>query len=217
MISRIAGRLDKVTETSALVENNGVYYEILLPSGLADRLKDEGQVGANISFETIHYIEAGDKKSSHFPRLVGFTSPIDREFFSLLTQVSGLGVKKALKTLTISIRDIATAIETKNAGQLTRLPGVGGRLAEKIIAELNGKVAKFALSKEDRPLSKGKGAVEPEPFVEEAIEVLLQLQYSRAEAERMVEAAVKAQPKIATAEELISTIFKHEQLRQAGD
>jgi len=214
MISRITGRLNQVNDDTALIENGGVFYEIMLPSALAERLREDNQVGTEIAFDTIYYIEAGDKKSSHFPRLVGFTSPIDREFFSLLTNVSGLGVKKALKSLTIPIRDIASAIETKDAGRLNRLPGVGARLAEKIIAELHGKVAKFALSKEDRPLSKGK-MVEPEPFVEEALAVLTQLQYSRAEAERMIDAALKMKPKIAKVEDLITIIFRNEQQRKA--
>ena len=215
MISRITGTLTRVTEETALVENGGVFYEIMLPSALAERLKDDGQIGHDIRFETIYYIEAGDRKSSHYPRLVGFTDPIDREFFSLLTQVSGMGVKKALKSLTAPIRDIATAIETRDISRLNRLPGVGARLAEKIVAELNGKVAKFALSKEERPLTKGKP--EPVAHVEEAIEVLTQLQYSRPEAERMIEQALKAKPKIAKVEDLITVIFQNEQQRKTVD
>ena len=74
MISRIKGTLAKVTEETALVENNGVFYEIMLPSALADRLKSNGKVGSEILFETIYYIEAGDRKSNHYPKLVGFTN-----------------------------------------------------------------------------------------------------------------------------------------------
>ena len=216
MISRISGTLTQVNEDAALIENAGVYYEVMLPSALADRLRDEGKIGQAINFETIYYIEAGDRKSTHFPRLVGFTSPIDREFFSMLTQVSGMGVKKALKSLTIPIRDIAGAIENKDSQSLNRLPGVGGRLADKIIAELNGKVAKFALSREDRPLSKGKGEAEPEPFVEEALAVLQQLQYSRSEAQQMIENALKSRPKLNKVEDLITIIFRNEQQKQTA-
>ena len=80
MISRVRGKLAQVTDVHALVDNGGVFYEILLPSGLAERLKGNGQVGSDITFDTIYYIEAGDRKSSHFPRMVGFTDPIDRQF-----------------------------------------------------------------------------------------------------------------------------------------
>ncbi|MFQ6008075.1 MAG: Holliday junction branch migration protein RuvA [Candidatus Zixiibacteriota bacterium] len=206
MISRIKGKLSLVTEHHALVENDGVYYEILLPSGLAEGLKENGNIGDEITFETIYFIEAGDKKSSHYPRLVGFTDPVDREFFSMLTQVSGLGVKKALKSLILPIKEIAAAIETKDAATLSRLPGIGGRLADKIIAELHGKTAKFALSRKAEPLAvKERSAV---PFESEAMEVLLQLQYSRSEAEMMIRKALKTNPRIDSVEQLIAIIFR---------
>ncbi len=211
MIGSIKGILTQITDDFALVENAGVYYEILLPSALAERLKTNGKVGSDIEFKTIYYIEAGDKKSNHYPKLVGFTSAIDREFFSLFTQVPGLGIKKALKSLILPIREIATAIETKDAGTLNRLPGVGGRLAEKIIAELNGKTSKYALSRGDEPLAKKDQKKEPGPIEQEAIEVLLQLQYKRQEAEDMVSRIVKTGPKVTRVEDLISLIFRSEQ------
>jgi len=211
VISRLRGTLVQVHDQHALVENGGLYYEVLLPSALADRLRNDGHVSHEIVFETIYYIEAGDRKSSHFPRLVGFTDPIDREFFSLFTQVPGLGVKKALKSLIIPISDIATAIEGKDAACLCRLPGVGGRLAEKIIAELNGKTAKFALSKVREPLAASEQR--PVPLAEDALEVLLQLQYGRREAQEMIREAMQANQTIRSAEQLITEIFRNE--RQA--
>ena len=210
MISRITGKLARMTDSFALVENNGVYYEVMVPSALAERMKQNGKIGQDVSFETIYYIEAGDKKSSHYPKMVGFTDPIDKEFFSLFTQVPGLGVKKALKCLVLPIREIATAIETRDPGTLGRLPGVGGRLAEKIIAELNGKTAKFALSKANEPLSKKEMAPPTAPFEQEAVEVLMQLQYNRREAEEMIRSAIKENPKLTQVEDLISHVFRSE-------
>jgi len=209
MISRISGILNKVTDAYALVENHGVFYELLVPSGLAERLKQNGRIGHEVTFETIYYIEAGDRKSNHYPKMVGFIDPVDREFFSLFTQVPGLGIKKALKCLILPIKDIAAAIETRDSGTLNRLPGVGGRLAEKIIAELNGKTEKYALARTSEPLTKKDSNRKTEPFEEEAMEVLLQLQYKSQEAKEMIQAAVKANPKIKQVEELISDIFKN--------
>ena len=165
----------------------------------------------DIEFKTIHYIEAGDRKSNHYPKLVGFTSGIDREFFSLFTQVPGLGVKKALKSLVLPIRDIATAIETKDPSTLNRLPGVGGRLAEKIIAELHGKTSKYALSKTAEPLAKTDTKRGPGPIETEALEILTQLQYKRQEAEDMIAKVVQSNPKVTKVEDLISLIFRNEQ------
>ncbi len=207
MISRISGILRDVIDDSALVENAGVAYEVMLPSALAERLKGNGAVGETITLETIYYIEAGDKKASHFPRLVGFTDPVDREFFSLMTQVPGLGVKKALKSLVLPIREIAEAIETRDPSTLSRLPGVGARLAEKIIAELNGKTTKFALSRTEEPLAVTKKSRQT-PLFEDTMDVLLQLQYSRPEAEQMINKAIQGNPKVNSAEKLIEIIFR---------
>lgn len=209
MISRIKGILVSITEEYALVEVNGLYYEVMLPSGLVEKLKNNGTLGQEITFETLYYIEAGDKKSSHFPRLVGFTNPVDRQFFSLLNQVSGMGVRKALKSLVIPIKEIATAIEMKDASRLNRLPGIGARLADKIIAELNGKTARFALSKSEEPLAVKEKKVSP--IFEEALAVLLQLQYKQHEAEEMINKALQAEPQIKKVEDLITSIFRSEQ------
>lgn len=211
MISSIKGNLVSISEQYALLENSGLKYEILLPSGLVEQLKQNGNIGSEIEFKTIYYIEAGDKKSSHYPRLVGFTDIIDREFFSLFIQVPGMGVKKALKSLIIPIKDIATAIETKNAGTLSRLPGVGARLAEKIIAELHGKTSKFALSRKDEPLAVKKDKTQFDPVEKEAMEILLQLQYKVSEAEQMIGKAIDSGVKINKVEDLIEQIFKNEQ------
>lgn len=209
MISRIHGKLTKITDQFALIENGGVSYEVMVPSALAERLKESGKVGQNLSFDTIYFIEAGEKRSNFYPKLVGFTDPVDREFFSLFTQVQGVGVRRALKSLILPIKEIATAIETRDSGKLSTLPGVGGRLAEKIIAELHGKTAKFALSKADEPLAIDRTHVH-KSFEADAMDILLQLQYNRAEAQKMIESAVKANPEIDGTEELISFIFKNE-------
>jgi holliday junction DNA helicase RuvA len=215
MISRLTGVLVQVTEQTALVETGGVCYEVMVPSGLAEKLRGNGSVNQPITFETIYYIEAGDKKASHFPRLVGFLDPVDREFFSLFTQVPGLGVKRALKSLIFPIRQIAEAIEMKDTSTLVRLPGVGARQAEKIIAELHGKTVKFALSRAEEPLA--VVTREKSPLVDEAIEVLTQLQYSANEAKQMVETALKDHPKAQSVEQLITLIFQSERHRKAID
>ncbi|MBD3401779.1 hypothetical protein GF420_02700 [candidate division GN15 bacterium] len=213
MISRLSGTLVQLGEQTALVETNGVCYEVMVPSGLAEKLRDNNHVNQPITFETIYYIEAGDKKAAHFPRLVGFLDPVDREFFSLFTQVPGLGVKKALKSLIFPIRNIAAAIETKDTATLVRLPGVGARQAEKIIAELKGKTAKFALSKKEEPLAVTHK--ERTPFADEAIDVLSQLQYSSQEARQMVDTALAQHPKVKSVEELITLIFQSERHKEA--
>lgn len=208
MISQITGQVSKLTESSVTLFLNGLYYELMIPSGLHSQLKNAASNKSEISLFTLNFIEAGDRKSYHYPRLVGFTEQIDKEFFQVFTTVPGLGIKKALKSLTLPIREIATAIENKNPATLSRLPGVGGRLAEKIIAELSGKMARFALSKGEHPLT--SVSKEQSDLSTEAVEVLLQLQYTKALAEEMVQKALVANPKVKTSNALISAIFSQE-------
>lgn len=213
MISRIRGALTQIQEQTALVELNGLSYEVMLPSALAEAFQSHNP-SEDIELYTFYYIEAGDKKSNHYPRLVGFTDRVEREFFSILLQVSGMGVKKTLRSLVLPIREIAYAIETKDTATLSRLPGIGGRLAEKIIAELHGKVAKFALSRKEEPLA--NRTVTRVPLFDEAVTVLTQLQYSKQEAEQMIKAALSTNSKVDSVEELITTIFRNEHHEKAG-
>lgn len=204
MISKIKGTLDRIDDTHALVDVGGLFYEIMLPSGLADSLKKNGSLGSAITFHTINYIEGG-QVGNQYPRLVGFADPVDKEFFKVYTSVPGLGVKKALKSLIIPINEIARAIETEYTAILTRLPGVGERLAEKIIAELKGKVTKFALAKESKPLAI---PISKPDYADEVLEILLQLQYKRAEAQAMLARAISTGKRFKSSEDLLDQIFK---------
>ncbi|PKK82855.1 MAG: hypothetical protein CVT49_11740 [candidate division Zixibacteria bacterium HGW-Zixibacteria-1] len=214
MISQIRGKISNLTEDQVTLELNGLYYELMIPSGLYNELKEARSINAEISLYALNYIEAGDRKSYHYPRLIGFTRMLDKEFFQLFTTVSGLGFKKGLKSLTLPINEIATAIETKDVATLVRLPGFGNRLAEKVVAELNGRMARFALAKEGKPLTTIRK--EKADIFAEAVEVLMQLQYHRADAERMVEKAIAANPKIDATEKLISIIFSQEAALRKG-
>lgn len=204
MISRISGKLISLTDETATLQVGGVFYDLMIPSGLHESLKPNLNNDAQITLHTIYYIEAGDMKAAHYPRLVGFTDPIDKEFFQLFTSVPGLGIKKALKSLILPISEIARYIEEKSAAGLSRLPGVGPRLAEKIVAELAGKTAKYALAQDSRPLVTKAG--ESDHF-DEALQALMQLQYSRAEAEEMLRAVLVQKPKVKSAEDLIALVF----------
>lgn len=205
MIQKICGKIDAVGEESISLELGGIFYEILIPSGLSEPLKNQAKEDRAVTLYTYHYIESSGNASNLYPRLVGFTIPADREFFKLFTTVSGVGVRKALRCLTLSVRDIARAIEEKDGAQLRRLPGIGPRMAEKIIAELSGKVTRFALSRNDRPLSipsRKKVAYEDEIY-----EVLGQLGYKPAEVDGMVKKAMEAKPDIKSTEEMMEVIF----------
>jgi len=205
VIQKICGKIDGVTDDAVTLEIGGIFYEILIPSGLAEPLRNQAKEGYQVTLYTYHYIESSGGASNLFPRLVGFTVPSDREFFRLFTTVPGIGVRKALRCLTIAVRDIARAIENKDSAVLTRLPCIGPRMAQKIIAELSGKAARFALSRSERPLAIAeKKQVD---FEDEVYEILSQLQYKPAEIDAMIKRALAARPDVASTEEMVALIF----------
>jgi holliday junction DNA helicase RuvA len=204
MISRIKGILDYIDDTTATVNVGGLYYEIMLPSALAESLRNTSTIGTEITFHILDYIESASI-GNQYPRMVGFADQIDKEFFSTFTSVSGLGIKKALKSLIMPISDIARAIETNDVNALKKLPGIGPRLAEKIVAELRGKTARFALAKETKPLAKPEHKPD---FADEVMLILLQLQYRRSEAQAMLDRAIATGKRFKSSEDLLNQIFR---------
>lgn len=204
VISKINGKLEHIDGSSATVGVGGIYYEIMLPSALAESLKEKSHNGSDISFHILDYIEGG-QVGNQYPRMVGFADAVDKDFFRLYTSVPGLGIKKALKSLIIPISEISRAIETEETSVLKKLPGIGGRLAEKIVAHLKGKTTRFALAKESKPLAKPE--IKPD-YAEEVMAVLLQLQYKRTEAQMMLDRALNTGKRFKSSEELLQQIFR---------
>ncbi len=209
MIAKITGTVSEVREDGVVLDIGGLGYEVLVPSGLALKLRQHGATGAELTLHTLDYIEGGPAGGQMIPRLLGFTDPMDREFFRLLTSVKGFGPKKALRSLTISTRRFATAIENGDHSALSELPEIGRRSAEKIVAELRGRCQKFALMRDGEPLeAAAEGALEPD-VRSETMQILVgQLQYSPIEAEAMIAKAAASGKKMETSQELISEIFR---------
>jgi len=206
MITKIVGKLESIKDEYIIVGVNGLYYQVLLPSGLVQKLRLSKDVGDEISLYTLYYIEGGFGMGNQFPRLIGFLNELDREFFEKFITVKGLGEKKALKSLTMPVKNIAAAIELGNTKELSSLPGIGPRMAEKIIAELKGKLSVFALMKEGEPLTvKHEKLLD---FKDETLEILTeQLGYKKKEAQEMIYTALFKNKNIKSAEELVKEIY----------
>lgn len=223
MIVRIRGRLEAVTDKGtpacalltsgtpqAFVEVNGVTYGVLISPWTGERLVSTGMVGREIELSTLHYIEGGIAMGNLMPRMAGFLTESDLEFFTFLITVQGMGVRKALRALVIPARDMARAIEMNDLLTLKRLPEIGSKTAQKIVMELRGKVTGFAqLIEGEIPPAAPAGGLEEE-YQREAYEVLLQLQYTDAEANELVVRTSRARPDIATSHELIQEIFRRQ-------
>src|SRR5208283_1677147 len=98
------------------------------------------------------------------PRLIGFLSEVEREFFELFCSVDGIGVRKALRAMVRHVKDVATAIEEQDDKFLASLPGIGPAMSERIIAKLRRKVPKFALMVARQEIREAE--VEPDVVVE---------------------------------------------------
>ena len=206
MIVKVHGTLAGVEKDQALVEINGITYGVLISKAVAAELITSGAVGKETTLHTISYIEGNPGMGNLIPRLVGFPDKSDLEFFSMLTTVQGLGVKKALRALAIPVRDVARAIELKDVTALKSMPEIGEKTAQKIIVELQGKVTRFAFIDEDTASQSSAGA--DAEYIRDAVDILLQLQYTESEAENLVRQTIRQYPDITAAEEIIQLSFK---------
>ncbi|MFB3892239.1 MAG: Holliday junction branch migration protein RuvA [Phycisphaerae bacterium] len=201
MIARITGRLEEIVDGSALVSTPaGLWYEVLIPAFDAERLGR--RMGQEVSLFTIHYIEGDPSHGAQTPRLLGFVSEIDREFFRVFTTVKGIGIRKALRALVRPVAEVAAAIASKDNHYLVELPEIGKRTAEQIIVEIGGKMEPFA-----GPVT---GTVET-PMSEaaaEAVAVLVQLGERRPDAMALVERVLAVAPELTSPEAIIQQAYR---------
>lgn len=181
MITRITGKLLALTEATATLEIDAFEYEVLIPDFTRRQL--QAHLGESISLHTIHYFDGNPAQGRVTPRLVGFLSVVEREFFDLFCSVDGVGAKKALRAMVRPVKDIAEMIEEQNHKSLTTLPGIGAAMAERIVAKLRRKMSKFALM-----VVRDKASEEmPRDLLQEAFDALCTLGHSEADARRMLD------------------------------
>ena len=139
------------------------------------------------------------------PRLIGFLSEVEREFFELFCSVDGVGVKKALRAMVRPVREVATAIEEQDAKALSALPGIGPATAERIIAKLRRKMPKFALMvARDEP----READVEHDVVSETFEVLRTLGHTESDARRLIDTALAGKKKFKDVQELLQAVYQ---------
>lgn len=200
MFSRIAGSLVERSGEAAVVEAGGLGYEIVLPPCIAEKIP--ATPGERVVLE-IYAVVNLDGNSGRFT-YYGFTNAIEREFFEALLTVASIGPRSAARAFCAPMSVIAGAIDRGDYGFLKTLPGIGQQKARDIVAKLQGKVAKFLLIR-DAPAA----APVPIPdFADEALAVLLQLGYKRAEGEAMIRETLDATPAIDQAERLLAEIYR---------
>ena len=199
MIGYLEGKILKKEEDRVLVLANQLGYEVLLPAIVMQSLLNKN-VGEEISL----YIFFQQTERQPKPILIGFNLEVEKEFFQYFITVEDIGPLKAVKALSVPVREIAGAIESGEIDKLTQLKGIGRRTAQKIIATLEGKMGKFALIRREEP----KVDALTEDFSKQVLDVMIkQLGHRPADAKQMIDKALKRNKAIATAEELFDAVY----------
>lgn len=190
MISSLTGQLESVEETKVSLRSGPFVFELLIPAADVETLRD--QLNTEITFHTLFYLEGSAGGGNLDPRLIAFLRPEDKQFFNLFTTVKGIGPKTALRAFSAPVGEIAQAIESKDTRALIRLDGIGKRTAELIIAELSGKVQKFATAHAGATIAAHTSRHTQNE--EDALSAMTALGERRPDAERLLE-RVKVQHK----------------------
>lgn len=204
MITKITGKVVQVAETNATLAIDAFEHQVLIPEFCRRQLQTK--LGEQVSLHTLQYMEGNPAQGRLTPRLVGFLSEVEREFFELFCSVDGVGVKKALRAMVRPVREVADLIEQQDAKGLSALPGIGAATAERIIAKLRRKVPKFALIAASK--EQARTADVETNVIEETFNVLRTLGHSDSDARKLLDTALETKKKFKDTESLINAIYQ---------
>ena len=194
MIAYIRGRVLGITPETAIIDVNGIGYEIYC-SGSAFRKMTVGEVT-----ELYTYLQVKEDGITLF----GFATPKEKDLFLKITSVSGVGPKLGISVLTgLSADELTAAIATADVKRLSAAKGMGKKTAEKIVLELHGKIsaAEIMSVSEDAFPAKAPAAPTLNAQDEEAVAALMGLGFSKNESMQAVQRARENGAK--TTEEII--------------
>jgi Holliday junction DNA helicase RuvA len=203
VISKISGQLILLQDEFATLAVSPFEYQVFISEYTRRQL--QGRIGEQISLITIHYIDGNPQKGGRMnPRLIGFNSEIEREFFDQFCSVDGVGVKKALRAMVRPVEDIAKAIEEQDFKGVSTLPGIGTAMSERIIAKLRRKMGKYALL-----VSQGMGSatVADRNVIDDTYQILCSLGHSEQEARKMLDGVLKNKRKFKDVEEMLQAVY----------
>jgi holliday junction DNA helicase RuvA len=198
MIARLRGELIAKAPTEVLIDVNGVAFSMQISLATFEKV---GDLHSTVQLFTYLHVR------EDLLQLFGFATEDERALFKLLISVSGIGPKMAQGILSgISIPDLRTYLASGNSAALTTIPGVGRKLAERLVVELREKIGKLDLGGTSVGVSGDAGGT----IRSEALLALTSLGYNRSIAERAVRAAFdELATSSPTVETLIKTALKH--------
>jgi holliday junction DNA helicase RuvA len=212
VIATLTGRLRRRLEDRIVLEVAGVGYEVYLPPialrALESATADAGDKAAELQL-VIYYHATRDQPR---PVLIGFTSDLDKEFFEKLITVKDIGPMVAARALAAPVGELAAAIARQDEKYLRALPGIGPQKAKNIVAQLQAKVAKFALAREGavpEPVTGVPAPADVEGVREMVWEVLVkQLGHRPSEASQLITDALRRRPDCLSPEDLFDEIYR---------
>lgn len=204
MITRISGTLERVEPTAVEIAVGPVVHEVLVTELV--RRTCQQKLGQPVVLHTLEYLEGNPTRGNLVPRLVGFLSEVEREFFELICEVDGVGVRKALRAIIRPVGEIAAAIEEQDTKSLSGLPGIGAATAERMIAKLRRRMPKFALLVAREAPGEIGGAAD---VLVETFDVLRSLGHSDPDARRLVDALRAEKKKPKDVQEALESIYRH--------
>ncbi|MBU1923073.1 MAG: hypothetical protein KJ710_02260 [Candidatus Omnitrophica bacterium] len=207
MISRISGKILEKGTNCLVLDLGGIGYDVFIPACVMQRIDESCGADGKITLLTYHYYQVEQAKS--VPMLIGFLNQVEKDFFEVFITVSGIGPRAALKSLNKPISLIAKAIDEGDLVFLKSLPGIGEQRAKEIVAKLQNKVGKFGLIQDCDMQVK----VAARGISEEALDVLLQLEYKRTEASSMIKKVLESNTQVNTTEELLNLVYKQRRLK----
>src|SRR5438128_1522709 len=196
MITKVTGVVNRVLDEELRLQVGPLEYQVLVPDFV--RRQIQLSVGNELTLHTMDYLDGNPMQGRVVPRLIGFLTEADLEFFELFCTVDKVGVRKALKALMRPVREIANAIQRQDSKWLTTLPGVGAATAEQMVAKLKRKVTRFALTGPaeaeaadgKQPAAPAAGEVMEGQVLEDAYQALLSIGHSPLEARDLLDKAL---------------------------
>lgn len=185
MIAHLSGTLLAKQATSVIIDVSGVGYEVTIP---VTTFYDLEEPGAQVSLRIYTHVR------EEALQLYGFKTARERELFTQLILVSGIGPKSAIAMLSgMSADEIITAIRTNNLARLTSIPGLGKKTAERLVIELRDKMTKLSSPELEEQLAARAAGAAPsgDDVREDALSALVNLGYQRAAAEKAITHAMQ--------------------------
>jgi Holliday junction DNA helicase RuvA len=212
VIATLTGRLRRRAEDRVVLECGGIGYEVFLPP-IALRAVEHASAEAGDKASELHlviYYHA--TRDQPRPVLIGFTSDLEKEFFEKLITVKDIGPMVAARALAAPVAELAAAIARQDEKYLRALPGIGPQKAKNIVAQLQAKVAKFALAREGapaEPVGATAAPVDADGLREMVWEILVkQLGHRPSEASQLITDALRRRPDLGSPEELFDEIYR---------